>query len=205
MNDNIWYYSGIFVVVYLVIQKTELDIRTIISLIVSMGCVYILYLYSNKNNRADKRVNKKYENINGDFGLLDLLGEIKFMKKVNRRVYNDILGHLENFLKLKSDMGLDINRKNNFEVMMDERNKALNALTSLMVSCPYNSDRVLEDKIVDITKAIGEKLDEILGVVQADINNKWAEGDIDISSAEVYMDIPKGVDNLIDNNYDIII
>ena len=115
MNDNIWYYSGIFVVVYLVIQKTELDIRTIISLIVSMGCVYILYLYSNKNNRADKRVNKKYENINGDFGLLDLLGEIKFMKKVNRRVYNDILGHLENFLKLKSDMGLDINRKNNFE------------------------------------------------------------------------------------------
>lgn len=184
MTDNIWYYLVIFVVVYLVIQNTELDIRTIISLLVSMGCVYFLYIYSNKA-QEDKRVNKKYENLNGDLGLLDLLGEIKFMKKVNRRVYNEILGHLENFLKLKSEMGLDINRKNNFEVMMDERRKSLNALTSLMVSCPYNSDRVLEDKIVEITEAIGEKLDDILGGVQADINKKWDEGDIDISGAHV--------------------
>ena len=203
MTDNIWYYLVIFVVVYLIIQNTELDIRTIISLLVSIGCVYFLYLYSNKSN-GNKRVNKKYEKINGDLGLLDLLGEIKFMKKINRRVYNDILRHLENFLKLKSEMSLDINRKNNFEVMMDERRNALNALTSLMVSCPYNSDRVFEDKIVNITGAIGEKLDEILGGVQADINKSWEEGDIDISGGEVYMDIPKGVDNLVDNNYDII-
>ena len=204
MTDNIWYYLVIFVVVYLVIQKTELDIRTIISLVVSMGCVYFLYLYSNKKNLVDKRVNKKYENLNGEFGLLDLLGKIKFMKKVNRRVYNDILRHLENFLKLNTEMGLDINKKNNFDVMMDERKKALNALTSLMVSCPYNSDRVLEDKIVEITEAIGEKLNDILGGVQADINKKWDEGDIDISGGQVYIDIPTGVDNLEDKNYDII-
>ena len=59
-------------------------------------------------------------------------------------------------------------------------------------------------KIVEITEAIGEKLNDILGGVQADINKKWDEGDIDIIGGQVYIDIPTGVDNLEDKNYDII-
>lgn len=214
MDNNIWQYILFFVILFYVINNSEVENKVIVSCLVSFVAIYLYYIHNTNTNvlKDKKEIDTKvlsnkpnnYRFVSKDKTIIDLMRKLKHIKKFNKPAYNEALKHLDNLLRLKEDITHGIGySKHNCEVAIDERKKALNALSSLVVNCPNMKKNIYENQIIDTIKKIELETYNYLYEVVNVLNQEWESGNVDISSGEIVLDEPRGFDIMTNKNYDL--
>lgn len=213
MNNNIWQYILYFFILFYIINSSEVENKVIISCIISFGVIYLYYTYDNNTILKNKQetTNNVFSNkpndyrfVSNDESIIDLMKSLKHIKKYNKLAYNEALKHLDNFLRLKDDISHGIGYpKQNCEVAIEERKKALNALSSLIVNCPNYQNDIFENQIINTIKKLENLTYNYLYENARVLNQDWEDGKVDITSGEIILNAPKGVDSAMNKNYDL--
>ena len=177
--------------------------RILLIIFLSFGVVYFLY---QKDSKAKLHQSKEYDKvsnnnkkISNNVPILDTIKEIYFLKKINKNTYNDFLVHLNNFYLIIEDFNIkQLNLRQNFDVLLDERKKMLNSISSMIYTCPPEYENILESCI----SKLEEKTYIEISTLENKLNNLW-EDEIDNNKREYNIEEPKPNDMNINKNYDL--
>ena len=210
---EIYEYSIMFVVLFFIISKTDIDTRTLISLVIVSGIVY--YYYQKNLDKEQKFKDKlksqvvgkhnfsKYKNIINENEFLNIFNDIRDLKKYNKKTIEESFKYFDNFFQLINDLkkGLKYSH-HSIEVADQERTKGLNILTSLVVNLPISERSLYEEKlnknIDNIEKITYKYLKEAVNQ-----NNSNTIKDYNITKKIMDIDSPKGTDPYFNKNLDI--
>ena len=203
INYLIYFLLGFYV---LNILKNQIKVNTIINIIFIIGLIYLYETYKNKNIF---KLNKKSKKIENKPKIKNLMNTLKEFKKFNKDAVKGAQKHLSNFFTIIDDLDKGIIYQHfNIDIADEERKKALNLLSSMIISIPSTNTFLREKKI---QKVIDELSLETLSYLKNSIekNNKNTKSNYDTTKKIVnYFDDdgnlqPQPKDPNFNKNYEI--
>ena len=146
-TNQLFKYVIVFCFVLLAISKfSELKLNTILGLVVAV--IVVLFLIDKQNiqdqqnedelqEKKNKISNQKFEYLNTDSELIDILNKMELFSNFNKLIYQDCLVHMDNVIKIYNLILDGTERyKYFYDLAKQEVNKSLNCLSSLILSVP---------------------------------------------------------------------
>ena len=141
INYLIYFLIGFYV---LNILNNQIKMNTIINIVIAVGLIYLYETYKNKNIFTS---NKKSKKIEDKPKIKNLINSLKEFKKFNKDAIKGAQKHLSNFFTIIDDLDKGIIYQHfNIDIADEERKKALNLLSSMIISIPSTNTFLREKK-----------------------------------------------------------
>ena len=223
-GNTIIYFLIFFVILVFVFSETEIDNKVLIAILVAgFYMKYSLNTYKEKSEslviEKSNVINKKYKYINQNLILKKMIHSIRFMRKYNKRTFDNAVKHLDNFMyyyNVMSKKPFAISQV--FDILKQERKETLNQFSSLLLSVPttpghYGDNLIDESPYEKILETFIEDLKSITytNLMRAGdlVNYQW-DKEKNMYSGEAEIDgetssfIPEGIQSYDEiNSYNI--
>ena len=208
-NDRFIYLVVLFCTI-LLIKRINPGKNIIIALVVAVLIIYYVndkdhttganYITTMRNKLASKELtDTKYFYLDSE--LVDLVYDIKEYRLYNPFVYRKLVGIIDSFLNLVSDMEKDTTRMGElFQIAEQKKYSALNALHSMIHSIPRTPTTTVkyQHALTRLETLLNNHLDTIYQYTVYSYGKK----PINIETKFIYKNHPKAVNESIDNHYD---
>lgn len=177
-SHDIFSYSGILLIAYILSRFINIGLNTIFSLICAI--LIIIYLYQQKEANISN-ISTQYK-LKGDMirppinetrkhnEIVDFIFSIQDIYQYCPAVFESMVNNIENFFRTYED-GILVPEKGDilFQSMMNSKTAVLNDLHSMIYSLPNNND--INNKMLNVA----DKADELLSVYTQEIYDKYQD------------------------------